>query len=62
MEVELGSVRSRKKNLLEEREELMFNHMEWTVRLEKLERHIVESLGLDSEKKLGMICDGLLQS
>ena len=60
MEVELGSVRSRKSNLLEEREELMFNHMEWTMRLEKLERHIVGSLGLGSEGKLGMICDGLL--
>ena len=60
MEVELGSVRSRKRNLLEEREELMFNHVEWTMRLQKLERHIVESLGLGSERELGMVCDGLV--
>ena len=57
LEVELGSVRSRKSNLLKEREELMFNHVKWTVRLEKIERHIVESLGQDSERKLRMICD-----
>ena len=52
LEEELGSVRSRKSNLLKEREELMFNHMDWTLRLEKLEMHIVESLGLCSEDDL----------
>ena len=52
LEEELGSVRSRKSNILKEREELMFNHMDWTLRLEKLERHIVESLGLCSEDDL----------
>ena len=49
LEEELDSVRSRKRNLLNEREELMFEHMECTVKLEKFEKFILESLGMGKD-------------
>ena len=51
LEEELGSLKSRKKNLLEEREKLMFDHMEWMVVLDKLERYILERLEMDKDNE-----------
>ena len=51
LEEELGSVRSRKRNLLEESEKLMLDYMEWMVVLDKLERHILERLDIDKDKE-----------
>ena len=42
---------SRKRNLLEEREKLMFDYMEWMVVLDKLERHILQRLVMDKDKE-----------
>ena len=63
LEEELGSVRSRKRNLLEEHEKLMFDHMECMVVLDKLERHILERLVMDKNKEweLRMTCEGLVE-
>ena len=62
LEEELGSVRSRKRNLLEEREKLMFDHMEWMVVLDKLKRHILEILVMDKDREweLRVTCEGLV--
>ena len=62
LEEELGSVRSRKRSLLEEQEKLMFDHMEWMVVLDKLKRHILERLVMDKDKEweLRVTCEGLV--
>ena len=44
-------VRSRKQTVLQEREELMYDHIEWMGRLEKLERHILKSLGMSKDRE-----------
>jgi len=49
LEEELDSVRTKKRNLLEERELLMFQHMEWVIKIQKFEKFILESLGLSQE-------------
>ena len=63
LEEELGSVRSRKRNLLEEREKLKFDHMEWLMVLDNLERHILERLDIDKDKEweLRVTCQGLVE-
>ena len=42
-------MRTKKRNLLEERELLMFEHMEWVIKIQKFEKFILESLGLSQE-------------
>ena len=36
---------------MHDREELMYDHMEWMVRLEKLEKHILDSLGMSRDRE-----------
>ena len=52
LEIEIGSVRSRKINLLEEREELMLKQQDWTLRLENLERQVSVDFGMVSERRV----------
>jgi hypothetical protein len=63
LEEELGSVRSRKRNILEEHEKLMLDYMEWMVVLDKLERHILDELVMDKDKEweLRVTCEGLVE-
>ena len=49
LEIEIGSVRSRKINLLNEREELMLKQQDLTLRLENLERQVSVDFGMGSE-------------
>ena len=48
---------------MEEREKLMFDHMEWMVVLDKLERHILDGLVMDKDKEweLRVTCEGLVE-
>ena len=48
---------------MEEREKLMFDHMEWLMVLDKLERHIIERLDIDKDKEweLRVTCQGLVE-
>ena len=52
LEIEIGSVRSRKINLLKEREELMLKQQDLTLRLENLERQVSVDFGMDSERRV----------
>jgi hypothetical protein len=63
LEEDLGSVRSRKRHLLEEREKLMLDYMEWMVVLDNLERHILDELEMDKDKEweLRVTCQGLVE-
>ena len=63
LEEELGSVRSRKTNLLEEREKLMFDYMEGMVMLDNLKRHILDGLVMDKDKEweLRVTCQGSVE-
>ena len=63
LEEELGSVKSRKKNLLEEREKLMLDYMEWMVMLDKLEMYILDGLVMDKDKEweLRVTSEGLVE-
>ena len=63
LEEELGSVKSRKKNLLEEREKLMLDYMEWMVMLDKLEMYILDGLVMDKDKEweLRVTCEGVVE-
>ena len=52
LEIEIGSVRSRKINLLNEREELMLKQQDLTLRLENLERQVSVDFGMSSERRV----------
>ena len=52
LEIEIGSVRSRKINLLNEREELMLKQQDLTLRLENLERQVSVDFGMGSERRV----------
>jgi len=57
LEEELDSVRSRKRNILNEREVLMFEHMEWVIKLQKFEKFLLESLGMSPDREWEFLID-----